>query len=99
MDARARICGRGGGYYGGGSGTRQARDTQGARTDYRPALPNCVSRAEDYAGAGYLADPGVRREFANRHNLRGSNFNPGAARQGFAQAGGAENDEQAAATD
>src|SRR6202011_4845543 len=99
MDARTRICGRGGGHYGGGSRARQARDAQSTRADYRATISNGVSCAEDDAGAGYFADSGVRREFADRHDLRGSNFEPGAARQGFAQAGGARNDEQAVAAD
>src|ERR1700730_5068592 len=99
MDARARIRGRSGGHYGGGSGARQARNAQSARVDYRSAVSNRVPCAEDYAGARYFADPGIRGELAHRHDLRGSNFKFGAARQAFAQAGGTRNEEQAAAAD
>src|ERR1700730_13193720 len=99
MDARARVRGRGGGHHGGGSGPRQARDAQSARPDYRAPISNGVSCPEDHAGAGYFADPGVRGELTDRHDVRGSNFEPGAARQGFAQAGGARNDEQTTAAD
>src|ERR1700737_1128679 len=99
MDARTWLRGRGGGHYRGGGGARKACDAESARTDYRAAVSDGVSCAENHAGAGYFADPGVRRKLTHWHDLRGSNFKSCAARQGFAQAGGARNDEQAVAAD
>ena len=99
MDARARLRGSGNDVDRGRRDPLQEEKWQGSRVGDRPAVSNGVSRAEDHAGAGYFADSGVRRELAHRHDLRGSNFKSGAARQGSAQAGGARSDEQADAHD
>ncbi len=41
---------------------RQALHAKSARTDHRASVPDRFSRAEDHAGTGHFADPGVRRE-------------------------------------
>ena len=82
-----------------GSGKRQETVRQSPRAGHRAAVPDCVSRAEDHAGAGHLADSRVRRERAHRHHLRRSDSDSGAAGQRPAQTGRARSDEQAATLD
>jgi cystathionine beta-synthase len=99
VDARTRLCGIDCAHHCLGSGKRQKTVRQGPRPGDCQAVPDCVSCAEDHAGARHLTDSRVRRKCAHRHRVRRSDSDAGTSGQRPAQIGGARSDEQASTFD
>src|SRR5277367_6264519 len=95
MNARARVRGVHRADHSDGSGEREATNGKIARNGDCTAVSDGVPRVEDHAGTGYFTDSGVRREPADRNDVRRPDSYAGAAREGFAEIGGARSDEQA----